>query len=231
MILNNSDSPRLIKEIHQLLLGWQQVRQAPAVPPAHPVGHRNGNDADSFQAACCAVPMGKEIVAEEQSLREPENELQARISAVNRQRALVAHHTSLPKGPQRLPVRGKAPDLRYCRTAQTPSLPTLSVSPSLWLRTFENTLTEYLSSPTVSPEDKRRRQIHIQECLSALNMHLSSIQDKASRRNVRRQLEEGAALARTFEKGSRVLMGSVVLRKLIETYEDDKADDEDKDEV
>lgn len=231
MILSNSDSPRLIQEIHQLLLGWQQAHQVPAAPPAHLVGHGNNNDPNGFQAAYYAVSTGDEIVAEERSLREPENELQARISAVNRQRALAAHRTSLPKGPQRLPVRGKTPDLRYYRTAQTPSMPTLSVSPSLWLRTLENTLTMYLSSPTVSPEDKRRRQIHIQECLSALNMHLSSIQDKASRRNVRRQLEEGAALARIFEKSLRVLVGSVVLRKLIETYEDDKADDEDIDEV
>ena len=210
-----------------MLLGWQQARQVPAVPPAHLVGRGNGNDADGFQAAFRAVSMREEIVAEEQPLRELENELQARISAVNRQRALAAHRTSLPKGPQRLSVRSKTPDSRYYHTAQTPSMPTLSVSPSLWLRTLENTLTMYLSSPTVSPEDKRRRQIHIQECLSALNMHLSSIQDKASRQNVRRQLEEGAALARIFEKGLRVLMGSVVLRKLIETYEDDKADDED----
>src|SRR5207247_7810387 len=114
----------------------------------------------------------------------------------------------------------------HYRSSQTPIPPTLSTSPILWLQTFESTLTAYLPSSNISIDDKRSRQIYIVETLSTLNTYLSSVRERGSQRDLRRQPEDGSALARVFEKAQSVLGGAVVLRKLIETYEDDKAEDE-----
>jgi len=220
MILDNSDTPQLIKEIHQLLLKSQQARQ-PRQPPAVPLAYSDGHQGGLDTGGSWAVSIGG---VTDKSHGEPENEFKARISSVNRQRVLAANCTLLPEYPRLLPDTRYTPVSPPYRTPQT----TLSTSPTLWLYTFESTLTAYLSSPIISLNAKRSRQTDILKTLSTLNTYLSSILDKASRRNLRRQLEEGSALAQVFEKAQGVLGGSVVLRKLIKTYEDDKAEDENR---
>jgi hypothetical protein len=214
MMLDNSDSPELIKEIHQLLLNLQQPLQAPNIPSPHLGEHRGDRDAENSTAAYHT------------STRSQENELQARISQVNYQRTMAANRSVLVERQRRSLVTNELQDSLPYHTRQTQSPPILSDSPTLWIDAFEKNLTENITSETTSLDDKRSRKIQVLETLSSLNSYLSSISDKVSRQNLRQQLEEGRALARVFEKALRVSKGAVVIRKLIETYEDDKAEDD-----
>ncbi|KAI9866642.1 MAG: hypothetical protein M1813_001194 [Trichoglossum hirsutum] len=221
MMLDNSDTVQLIKEIHQLLLKSQQVHQPPALLSTYPGGDLN---AGGSQVVRYSVPIrGKEATkiygaATDTFHGKPEIGDRARIPSVNCQRDPTEYQ--LP-----LPVTHNTSISHSYHTQQNPSS-ALFTSPAVWLHEFESTLTDYLSSPSISTNDKRSRQTHIIKTLSALNTYLSSIPNKASRRDLRRQLGEEMVLARVFEKAQGVLGSAVVLVKLIETYEDDKAEDE-----
>ena len=213
-MLNNSDNPKLIKEIHQLLLKLQQSHQAPNPSSAHIADHRADRDAGEFSVAYYVYS------------GDQENKLQSRTAPHTYNPTIPAIRSIQSEDQGRVPViRDLSNPLPY-HTRQIRLPPTLPASPTLWLQAFESSLTEGLTSVTTSLDDKRSRNLHIIEALTTLNLYLSSIQDKASRQDLRRQLEEGGAVARVFEKAQKVYEGSVVLRKLIETYEDDKAEDD-----
>lgn len=105
-------------------------------------------------------------------------------------------------------------------------LPTFShlTLPPIWINTIRAKVVAWESIPAESPQERRARQKYAVYAMISLNSHLGSIEDIHSKRDLREQLENHG-LIQVMEKMKEVLGRVVMLDKQVETYLDDRAED------
>jgi hypothetical protein len=98
-------------------------------------------------------------------------------------------------------------------------------SPSQWLTNCESTIQHWTTaSRALAREETKRRTLVAVNMLAELNEYLSGIRSKEERKRYRGLLE-GERFEKALLKMKTVCNGSVMLRKQVEVYEDDKEDD------
>ncbi|KAI9882462.1 MAG: cell division control protein 14 [Watsoniomyces obsoletus] len=237
---SNSESPQLLKEIHQMLSRPQH--RPPDGPP--PYVSMFSTSVPTFQTPLmnlATIPTPNPVPT---TPKKPDIQ-DEKIAAVNQARtqigkaALLLWQKSHPEGIESsiaahfvtsiTPASSVPPTNVPSGDSISDELPRITdpLSASHWIRHFEATIIKWETGAAPTAEENRVRLNWVIKEVQNLNRTLSGILARSSRIKCRARIEESDRLARTIDK-VRAMLGydSVRLQRAIDVYEDDKEEDE-----